>query len=543
MKVIFAFILIILATSIKAEVEIAFRPERPVINESFEMDVTIAFEGNEEPFISFDPGGLTVEGRRKGGVSFTTQLINGQFTSQKTMSFIYQLRSNRTGTFYLRDFTVRVGSSSTKKDNIRIQVLREAEKPKDYFLEAIPSKENVYKGEGFFVNYYLYTRVSIYNKELKEYPKLNGFLKRFKNVDETPERVERGGLMYQRSKQYSARLFAEKTGKLTIDGLKLQVAVAFGGSSGFGLRDMRNAILTSAPVEILVTEPPLENMASGFTGLIGNHTFNLSMRKTKYLVNEPIEVKLEIIGPGLLEKMDTPVIFSHPDLETFDTRTEVQEMGPDKSRKVLEYTYLPRGEMNLAEKTLELAVFDAEKKEYITTELKIPSLVVIGGGSAAIPPANNPIQNSETVASKAQASSSLTLDPVSPFGKHDIYSLYQSPIKIILWLFSFLFLIAVLSNINFKSTSSHNEIWTYYKKHMAKGLDYKTFHHFMAQVYDGAETDLDKVFDREGIPADVKNYFLSLIGELRKNTYATDSSPRKLRPKKKMFKKFVKCIQ
>src|SRR5690606_30357260 len=103
-----------------ANIEINFRPERPVYNESFEMEVIIAYEGSEEPFVSFDPGGLVVEGRRKGGVSFSTQLINGQFTSQKTMSFIYQMRANRAGTFYLRDFKVKVGDKTLSEDNVRV---------------------------------------------------------------------------------------------------------------------------------------------------------------------------------------------------------------------------------------------------------------------------------------------------------------------------------------------------------------------------------------------------------------------------------------
>ncbi len=126
MKLVLIFMLAIFSLSSWAQISIDFKPERPVIDESFDMIVTVAFEGNEEPFISFDPGGLNVEGRRKGGVSFTTQLINGQFTSQKTMSFVYQLRANRAGSFYLRDFNVRVGDKTFSKDNVRVQILREA---------------------------------------------------------------------------------------------------------------------------------------------------------------------------------------------------------------------------------------------------------------------------------------------------------------------------------------------------------------------------------------------------------------------------------
>lgn len=521
-----------------AQIDVRFRPERPVVSEAFTMEVTVAFEGSDEPYISFDPGGLTVEGKSKGGVTFSTQLINGQFTSQKTMSYIYQLNSNRAGLFYIRNMSAKTSQNEYKADNIRVQVLREAEKPKDYFLEAIPSKENVFKGEGFFVNYYLYTRVPIYNQELKEYPKLNGFLKRFKAVDETPERVERNGLIYQRSKKYSARLFAEKTGKLTIDPLKIQVSVGFGNVGGFGLRDLRNITLSSLPVEIQVSTTPVDNIPQGFTGLVGEHQFKLNIKKTKFLANEPIELSLEIIGPGLLEKMDDPVIYAHPDLESFDTRSEIQEIAGDRSRKILEYTYLPRSQFSIEERELSLSYFDPDQNKYIVKPIRIPGIEVIGGSSVTSKASSN-INEVRPISSQPVPAVALT--PVSPFSGFKLsqyLTWYQVAFIVSLIIFAF----SVYSNFDFKDNTRKANARYIYKKNLSRGLDYKNLYLFFSQIRDGEYVDVDKYIRSLNVDNNVKDYFIDLFNSLRSANYANHGSGTKIKPNKKMFKHLLKNL-
>lgn len=525
--------------SANAEFDVAFRPERAVVDEIFEMDITIQVQNNDEPFISFDPGGLVVEGRRNAGVSFTTQLINGQFTSQKTMRVTYQLRANRAGTFYLRDFTITMGQQKISKDNVRVIVLREAEKPKDYLLEALPSKERVYKGEGFFVDYYLYTRVPIYAQELKEYPKLNGFLKRFKNVDESPERVERGGIIYQRSKKYSAKLFPEKIGQLTIDALKLQLGVGFGANStGFGMRDIRNVTAMSAPVTIEVSEVPSENLPTTFTGLIGDHNFNLIVSKTKYLANEPIELKLEVIGPGMLEKMDDPVFYSHPDLETFDTKSEVQEISNDRSRKIIEYTYLPRASLQIAARKLELAVYLPEKNQFKTISLDIPEIEVVGGGANPATRPRTPLEPvSEPVVAEIIAKKELA--PISPFDLTQKRSDYINPIRLLLIIALGLFVIALISNMNFRRNDHQDELWDFYRKHLSKGISYKGLLLFLSRAIPDSSLDVEEALMQKNIPTEVRDYLLDLLRTLRQTTYSPAAAPRVIKPKKQMFKRLL----
>tara|TARA_R110002049_G_scaffold115696_1_gene267751 strand:+ start:1060 stop:2685 length:1626 start_codon:yes stop_codon:yes gene_type:complete len=534
-------IILIFSSAAFAQIDIKFRPERPVVDESFNMEVVIAFDGNDEPFITFDPGGLTVESKRKGGVTFSTQLINGQFTSQKTISYIYELKSNRSGVFYLRNFSAKFSDKEFKEDNIRVQVLREAEKPKDYFLEAIPSKENVYKGEGFFVNYFLYTRVPIYNQELKEYPKLNGFLKRFKAVDETPERIERNGLIYQRSKKYSAKLFAEKTGKLLIDPLKIQVAVGFGNRGGFGLRDMRNVTLSSDPVDIQSSSTPGDNVPAGFTGLIGEHTFNLVLKKNKFLVNEPIELSLEVIGPGLLEKMDDPVLYSHPDLESFDTRSEIQELSENKSRKILEYTYLPRSSLTIEARELSLSIFDPADKTYKSYSIAIPEIQVVGGAAPSVTSTNPKSINTITPSKEIEVTPS-TLTPVSPFYSSQKFKGFISIYQLSLIISFLIFIFALFTNVNRGENTRRNHATYYFKKHLSKGIDYKSMYQFLTILRDDNKQELEQVIEKSDLGSEIKEYFRNLLDSLRQNNYSLSAGNNKIKPDKKMFKKLIKKI-
>lgn len=532
------YILFFISLNAYSQIDVRFRPERPLVNEPFNMEITVAFEGSQEPYISFDPGGLTVEGKSKGGVTFATQLINGQFTSQKTISYIYQLNASRAGLFYIRNMSAKIGDKEYKSDNIRVQVLREAEKPKDYFLEAIPSKDNVYRGEGFFVNYYLYTRVPIYNQELKEYPKLNGFLKRFKAVDETPERVERNGIIYQRSKKYSARLFAEKIGKLNIDPLKIQVSVGFGNVGGFGLRDMRNVTLSSLPVEIQSSSTPTENVPLGFTGLVGEHSFNLNVKKTKFLANEPIELSLEINGPGLLEKMDDPVIYSHPDLESFDTRSEIQEISDQKSRKILEYTYLPRSQFNIDERELDLSYFDPDTNQYVVKKITIPAIQVIGGEGFTTPNVKSKTAVTENIREKI---TKVGLSPISPFGDNKIKR-FLTWHQLALILSIIIFIISIVTNFDKKEdTIKANAIYIY-KKHLSKGLDYKNLYLFFSQVRNGEYTEFENFINALDLDINVKKYFLDLWAKLRSGNYANLGSASKIKPDKKMFKLLIEKL-
>ncbi|MGZ3788349.1 MAG: hypothetical protein ACXVLQ_07480, partial [Bacteriovorax sp.] len=206
------------------------------------------------------------------------------------------------------------------------------------------------------------------------------------------ETVQYKGQVFKRILAYSARLYPEKVGSAVLDPMSISVQVIENDYSspfgGFGAQRFKNKDLSSPRIEIEVLPLPSENVPAGFTGLVGEHDFSLSMTKNKFLVNEPIEIKLEVKGKGALENMDAPVIYSDNNLEQFDTKSEVSEIGTQAAKKVFEYTLLARGPLNIKQKELSLAYFDPSSGRYIEKKLIIPPLEVSGvaaqaGGSAS----------------------------------------------------------------------------------------------------------------------------------------------------------------
>jgi hypothetical protein len=380
-------VILVLSLSIHAQVEVKVDPPSPVKGESFNVIFKIKTDSGDEPYVSFTPVGLEVLGRRQE-VSLQTTMINGKFSSSRNYNLIYEMVSDKQRTARLNGISIEVGSKKYTHKPVLIRVLGQRKKASPLFLQAEVSKNKIFVGEGIDVKYYLYSRVQVIQTEIKSFPKLKGFIKRFHKVDEREQRVEYNGLVYKRSLKYSARVYPEKTGKLSIDPLRLVLQYSSGRSSpfggiGFGFGRFRSKGVNSPKVEVEVSPLPAENVPPHFTGLVGKHDFSFTQAKNKFVVNEAIEGTLEVRGPGALEKFEAPALYTSPYLEQFDAKSEFVEVGTSSGRKTFEYTYLARANLSIEEKTLPLAYFDPDTQAYVTIDLSLPPLKVIGGANAA----------------------------------------------------------------------------------------------------------------------------------------------------------------
>lgn len=385
LKLLSLLLTLVVLPALRAEdVDVEVSPPEPLMNESFFLTFKVKTTGNTEPYISFSPIGATVQGKREQGVSISTTVINGKFTTTREQNYVYELIAERSGQVTIKNIKVEVGGKTTNVKDLHVNVLAQARKVPDVFVEAQASKTKVYLGEGLDVNYYLYLKTSLTSYDVKEFPKLNKFIKRFHHVNSPPETVQYKGQVFKRFFLYSARLFPEKVGNAVLDPMSVTVQIVesdynspFGGF-GMGSQRLKTKDLASQRIEVEVLPLPSENIPPGFTGMVGEHEFTLSVPKNKYLVNEPIEIKLEVKGKGALENMDAPVIYSDNNLEQFDTKSEVTEMGNQLAKKVFEYTLLARGPLNLKQRDLSLAYFDPSTGRYVEKKVAIPALEVSG---------------------------------------------------------------------------------------------------------------------------------------------------------------------
>lgn len=387
-KLMFLIFILAIVPVLRAEdIQVEVSPPEPLMNESFFLTFKIKTTGNVEPYISFSPTGASVQGKREQGVSISTTVINGKFTTTREQNYVYELVAERSGNVAIRNIKVEIGGKTTSLKDVNVNVLAQARKIPDVFVEAQASKTRVYLGEGLDVNYYLYLKTSLTSYDVKEFPKLNKFIKRFHHINTPPETVQYKGQVFKRFFLYSARLFPEKVGNAVLDPMSVTVQVvesdynnSFGGF-GMGAQRIRTKDLSSQRIEVEVLPLPAENVPPGFTGMVGEHEFTLMVPKNKYLVNEPIELKLEVKGKGALENMDAPVIYTDGNLEQFDTKSEVTEIGNSAAKKVFEYTLLARGPLSIKQRELQLAYFDPSSGRYIEKKISIPQLDVSGVAS------------------------------------------------------------------------------------------------------------------------------------------------------------------
>jgi hypothetical protein len=246
----------------------------------------------------------------------------------------------------------------------------------------------VFLGEGIDLNYYLYRRVSVHANEIKQFPKLNGFIKRFHMPNSNPERVQYGNAMYIRMLIYSAKIFPETAGELKIDPIKVQVQYAsdnfMSPFGAFGMGRIKTKTAASAAFTIKVLPLPTPPSDGFYTGLVGEHEFNLQVPRTKFLANETIEAKLIVKGEGPLENMEAPTLYKHENLESFNVKASFEEIDKKIARKSFDYTLIGRSNLEIAELKQKLYTFNPQKKSYDTVEIVIPA-ISISGASIEVP--------------------------------------------------------------------------------------------------------------------------------------------------------------
>lgn len=390
MKVLIFIILILgIQFAHSDDVKIEINPTKPVAGEMFQAIFRVYTDADEEPVINFSSFQIEVVGKNNYGVKTSTVYMNGKFSTSRELTIIYDLSGSRPGVAGLRDITVQVGSKTLRHPSLNFTILKEPEVAADVFVMADVPKKTIFLGEGIVVRYYLYSKVPVSNLDIKKYPKLNNFLKRFLQEPDRSERVTVDGQLYIRTQIYGAKLFPEKIGELKIDPLHLSATVMTSrsgdpfGSFGLG-REARVKSVSSDSIKVEVRPLPEEGKTVDFTGLVGKHDFELNINSSRLIVNEPLEVKLTVTGGGALENMEAPTILKQEYLEEFESNGDLKIMSADQATKVFDYTFLPKDNFTIPASSLTLTYFDPDTIKYVPVQLAINEIVVAGAGQKEI---------------------------------------------------------------------------------------------------------------------------------------------------------------
>ena len=146
LKYLFLFLSLIIIPVLRAEdVDVEVSPPEPLVNESFFLTFKVKTTGSVEPYISFSPSGAVVQGKREQGVSISTTVINGKFTTTREQSYVYELIADHSGQVTIRNIKVEVaGKTNTLKD-VHVNVLAEARKSKCLYGGSRFKNESVFR--------------------------------------------------------------------------------------------------------------------------------------------------------------------------------------------------------------------------------------------------------------------------------------------------------------------------------------------------------------------------------------------------------------
>ena len=508
-------------------------PPNPVVNESFDLIFEIELKEKVDPEVFFNPSRAKILSKKYDKVSVNATVINGKVSVKRLVSHTYVLETDRPGLLVIKDVKVQLGKKALKHSNIRINIGRgqgSMNKRKDIFLLTLPSKTTLYLGEGLDVSYYLYYRVPLVEQVTDFFPKLNGFFKRTPtNITSQEETVEYQGMVYKRMLLYSYRLYPEKTGRLKIDSFGVEVGYLHSrkrsGSFwrlGGGVKRTKKLRSKKIPIEVLSL--PAENVPGNFLGLIGDHDFKISINKQRFLVNEVVELRLEVTGPGALEQLAAPPLFKHNLLEAFDVKSSIVEIPGGKARKIFDYTFLTRGHLDIAPRDLKVHLFDPDNDSYFEKIISIPGFSVHGGlvqqGSHQKEKEGIAVDDKEEAA-VGNVQKRVLLAPVFSPNLKNLAFPWLNYLNVLLGL-----LIVLLPGywlIGSYVRGKRNEMY-YLMKDFSRGeLEYSKIHKFLSLLNENNEQlDIESVIKKSPLSEGAKTYFIGLLDGVADSQYGTE---------------------
>jgi hypothetical protein len=540
LKIILAFLIGVMGAYAN-EVEIIVNPKEPVAGESFNVTFKVSTKKGTDPLISFDPKGVEVLGREESGVSTRTTYINGKLSVERSISITYEMLAQRAGSSFLRNILVEIDGEKIKHRTVSIRTLSRARRAKDIMAIAIVDKESAFVGEAILVRYYLYSKTSVSSADVKKFPKLNKFLKRFHQERLRPERVQVGNDIYKRSVIYTAQLFGEKPGIYKIDPISLSVNYmmrqgggAFGGF-GFG-RTMKKSVSSKA-INIEIKKLPIDGVPADFTGLVGKHSFELSLNKNKFLVNEPIEMKLRVKGEGALELYATPKILESTKLEEFESTNDFQVSPDFTAQKEFNITYLGREKFTSEAQKLSFSYFDPESLTYKTTSLDLGQIDVVGSGQPIRGSgARGGIQSKAPIpAQKSLVEEKFDLTPFYTLRNTYVYE--KRNISIFL-AFILICLVGIKTKIRLENYKSRD--LTIIEDIRKKGLTYGKLHELLSLLAN--ETTMKENVEKSTLSEKSKSHLYVVIDKAEAN-YSKGKPDSKMRIKGSLLKEIGKSLK
>ncbi len=321
--------------------------------------------------------------------SVSQSWVNGKVSFSQ--SYTYIIKPKRKGEFSIPSAKIEIDGETIKSDPIKIIVTSAVAVPKnpndpDYIAEqnihlvAEVSEYQPYVGEGIYVEYRLYfsNNVGIYDNAITESPQYSGFWNQeIKRNGSQVKTAMYNGEQYRYAVLHKALLIPTKSGKLTIDPMKMDIVVAVPTGRGdfFGnaiTRQVRKEY-TSARKTIMAQNLPIQDKPESFTGAVGDFKYSLNASKNSLKANESSQLKITVKGKGNLKLFELPTIETPKELEVYqpERKEKVSITSSGLTGSVTDtYTIVPEYKGKYKIPKTEFSYFNPKDEKYhtITTD-------------------------------------------------------------------------------------------------------------------------------------------------------------------------------
>lgn len=352
------------------------------VNERLRVDFVMNEDGDNFTPPAFQ--NFTVVGGPNQSVS--QSWVNGKRSFSKTYS--YYLAPKSRGNFTIGQAEITIDGTVYKTPPVKVEVTAAVDQPTDgenseyiasenIHLVAEVSKTNPYLNEAITVVYKLYVspRINVSDWRQIDTPKFSDFWSQ--NIDIQRLEVENStynGEPYRMVVLRKTILYPQKTGKLNIEPLTLNVSVEVPGNRRdfFGNRfyETVDKVVAAGNRTIEVKPLPEEGKPAGFTGAVGkNLKLKVTTSKDQLRATESLQATVEVTGNGNLKLFDLPPLTVPASMEQYEpeylerVNTNLSGMQGGISNT---YTLVPQAQGKYPIPPVNFSYFDLNTQSYRT---------------------------------------------------------------------------------------------------------------------------------------------------------------------------------
>ena len=416
----------VLPTPLLAQEMTVQAPKQVYVGDNF--TVTFIVNDDARDFRGPNFKGFSLRSGPNAGHQRSMSNINGQWSQSVQTTFSYRLLADVEGNITVGPATCTAGGKSISSQSFTIKVEKMsqaqmqqrqqqqqqqqqrrqafdpwAQQPQPasqidgtkLFARASVSNANPYQGEQVIITYKVYTQVPLSQVGIDKLPGNKGFwaedLSAGKQIKQYEESLN--GQRYQVAEIRKGALFAQESGKLTIEPLDLNVLAMVQAPRRrtgtlldlfddpfFNMAQAVEYPLHTKPLSVNVRKLPAG--PDDFSGAVGSFSVKGGLNLDKVKANEAVSYRLTISGRGNLMLVTPPTPQFPSSFEVYDPQIEDNITKGDNGvsgSRTYEWVLIPRSQGKYTIPAYRFVFFDPSSSQYVTLTVNAQELEVEKG--------------------------------------------------------------------------------------------------------------------------------------------------------------------